>query len=236
MANTYTPNLQLAMPASGDRTWNVPVNGNALALDELTPIGSLAVTTAEVPSATLDVRVAAGSYLRQDGSIASFAGMASQAIPASSTKMLYLDLTSSGALTVAAAWPTTAHVRLGTIATTSTTISSIADARVAFGVLGAYADGVNLTLGSGVGTQIATAAAQKLAFWGKTPVVQPAGAAQAALVDSTGGSIGTTLAAVTATNSTDQSAVINANFASVNNLLEALRAAAVAAGLIKGSA
>jgi hypothetical protein len=224
MANTYTPNLQLAMPASGDRTWNVPVNGNALALDELTPIGSLAVTTAEVPSATLDVRVAAGSYLRQDGSIASFAGMASQAIPASSTKMLYLDLTSSGALTVAAAWPTTAHVRLGTIATTSTTISSIADARVAFGVLGAYADGVNLTLGSGVGTQIAT------------PVVQPAGAAQAALVDSTGGSIGTTLAAVTATNSTDQSAVINANFASVNNLLEALRAAAVAAGLIKGSA
>ena len=39
MANTYTPNVQLAMPAAGDRTWNVAVNGNAQALDALAPVG-----------------------------------------------------------------------------------------------------------------------------------------------------------------------------------------------------
>ena len=38
MANTYTPNVQLAMPAPGDRTWNVPVNGNAQVLDALAPV------------------------------------------------------------------------------------------------------------------------------------------------------------------------------------------------------
>ena len=64
MANTYTRNVQLAMPAPGDRTWNVPVNGNAQVLDALAPLGALAVVTTEVPSATLNVHVAAGSYLK----------------------------------------------------------------------------------------------------------------------------------------------------------------------------
>jgi hypothetical protein len=35
MANSYTTNVQLAMPAPGDRTWNAPVNGNAQVLDSL---------------------------------------------------------------------------------------------------------------------------------------------------------------------------------------------------------
>ena len=47
MSNTYTPNVQLAMPASGDRTWNVALNANSSALDVLAPVGSLAVTTTE---------------------------------------------------------------------------------------------------------------------------------------------------------------------------------------------
>ena len=38
MANTYTSNVQLAMPATGDRTWNVPVNANAETLDALAPV------------------------------------------------------------------------------------------------------------------------------------------------------------------------------------------------------
>ena len=43
-------------PPPGDRTWNVPVNGNAQALDALAPVGALAVVTTEVPSATLNVQ------------------------------------------------------------------------------------------------------------------------------------------------------------------------------------
>ena len=37
----------------------------------------------------------------------------------------------------------------------------------------AWADGVNITLGSTIGTQIGTAPGQKLGFFGKTPTTQP---------------------------------------------------------------
>ena len=174
MANTYTTNVQLAMPAPGDRTWNVPVNGNAQVLDALAPLGALAVVTTEVPSATLNVHVAAGSYLRQDGTIGMYAGSASQAMTASLTNYLYLDLTNSGVITVSTSgFPATAHVRLATVVAGPSSITSITDARVAFYVIGSIDDGVNLTFGTVTGTQIGTAANQKLAFFGKTPVVQP---------------------------------------------------------------
>lgn len=174
MANTYTSNVQLAMPASGDRTWNVPVNANAETLDALAPVGALAVVTTEVPSATLNVHVAPGNYLKQDGTIGTYARSASQPMTASATNYLYLDLTSSGNLTVnTSGFPTTAHVRLATVIASASTITTITDMRVAFRVIGSYADGVNLTLGTAVGTQIGTAANQKLAFFGKTPIVQP---------------------------------------------------------------
>ena len=174
MANTYTSNVQLAMPATGDRTWNVPVNANAETLDALAPVGALAVVTTEVPSATLNVHVAPGNYLKQDGTIGTCAGSASQAMTASATNYVYLDLTNAGALVVnTTGFPSTAHVRLATVVAGASTITSISDARVAFRVLGAFADGVNLTLGTLTGTQIGTAANQKLAFFGKTPVVQP---------------------------------------------------------------
>ena len=174
MANTYTPNVQLAMPATGDRTWNLPVNGNAQALDALAPVGALAVVTTEVPSASLNIRVAAGCFLRQGGTIGTYAGSVSQAMMASATSYLYLDLTSSGGLAVSTVgFPTTAHVRLATVVSGLTTITSITDARIAFDVAGSFVDGTNLILGTTTGTQIGTAANQKLAFFGKTPVVQP---------------------------------------------------------------
>jgi hypothetical protein len=174
MANTYTANVQLAMPAPGDRTWNVPVNGNAQILDALAPVGALAVVTSEVPSATLNVNVAAGSYLRQDGTIGLHAAATSQPMTASSSNYLYLDLTNSGALTVSTSgFPATAHVRLAVVVAGSATITSITDARVAFSVIGSFTDGVNFTFGMATGTQIGTAANQKLGFFGKTPVVQP---------------------------------------------------------------
>ena len=108
--------------------------------------------------------------------------------------------------------------------------------RVAFTVIGSFADGVNFSFGSTTGTQIGTAATQLLSFWGATPIPRPAGAVQAALTNSTGGAAGTNLAACTATNSSDQSATINANFTAIYTLLNALRAAMLAEGLIKGSA
>jgi hypothetical protein len=174
MANTYTPNVQLAMPAPGDRTWNVPVNANAQALDALAPVSALAVITTEVPSATLNVHVAAGNYLKQDGTIGNYAGSVSAAMTASSTNYLYLDLTNSGVLVVnTSGFPVTAHIPLATVLAGPSSITSIADARVAFSVVGSIDDGVNLTFGTVTGTQIGTAANQKLAFFGKTPVVQP---------------------------------------------------------------
>jgi hypothetical protein len=63
-----------------------------------------------------------------------------------------------------------------------------------------------------------------------------ASANQAAITNSTGGTIGTTLAACTATNSSDQSGTINSNFASLWNQLNAIRTALIADGMIKGSA
>jgi hypothetical protein len=174
MPNTYTSNVQLAMPAPGDRTWNVPVNGNAQILDALAPLGALAVVTAEIPSATLNVHVAAGSYLKQDGSSGSYIGSASQPMTASATNYLYLDLTNSGALTVnTTGFPSTAHVRMAIVVAGGSNITSISDARIAFQVVGAFADGVNLTFGTTTGTQIGTTANQKLEFFGKTPITQP---------------------------------------------------------------
>jgi hypothetical protein len=162
------------MPATGDRTWNVPVNGNAETLDALAPVGALAVITTEVPSATLNVHVAAGNYLRQDGTIGTYAGSTSQSMTNSATNYLYLDLTNSGTLIVnTSGFPTTAHVRLATVIAAASTITRITDMRVAFHVVGSFADGVNLTFGTVTGTQIGTAANQKLAFFGKTPIIQP---------------------------------------------------------------
>jgi hypothetical protein len=174
MSNTYTPNVQLAMPASGDRTWNVALNANCSALDALAPVGSLAVTTTEAPSASLNVKVAAGAYRKQDGTIGTFAGVSSQAMTVSATNYLYLDLTSSGSLTVnTTGFPSTAHVRLAVVIAGDGTISGITDNRVAFSVIGSIADGINFTFGTNTGTQVGTAPNQKLAFFGKTPIVQP---------------------------------------------------------------
>ena len=173
MSNTYTSNVKLAMPAIGDTGWSVPVNGNCTTLDGLAPVGRLAVTTTEIPSASLNVAVAAGSYIKQDGTIGTFAGSASQSMTANSTQVLYLDLTNSGALTIAASYPTTPHVRLATVAAAASTITGLTDNRQCFDVVGSWADGVNITLGTVTGTQLGTASNQKLGFFGKTPTTQP---------------------------------------------------------------
>lgn len=86
------------------------------------------------------------------------------------------------------------------------------------------AEGVDWALGTATGSMIGTAAAQKLGFHGATPVVQRAGAAQAAVV--------TTAATQTSPYGFATQAQADAIVALVNEI----RAALVAKGLIKGAA
>lgn len=132
MSTTYTSNTKLGKPAVTDTGWDVPINANADALEALAPLAALNVSLAEVPSASLNVRVAAGTYVKAAGTIGTYAGTSSQAITTLTTKYLYL--TDSGTLTVGTAWPTggTNHVRLAVVVAGATTITSVTDARMCF--------------------------------------------------------------------------------------------------------
>jgi hypothetical protein len=130
MPSTLT-NTKIAIPAVADAG---PGYASTLisalqAIDALTPVGALAVASAESPSASLNVRVAAGTFANQAGTAyVTYAGTASQAIPASSTRKLWL--TNAGVLTLGAAYPSTAHVRLAQVVTGGTTVTSVTDERV----------------------------------------------------------------------------------------------------------
>lgn len=97
----------------------------------------------------------------------------------------------------------------------------------------AFRDGIPLILGTIVGNQIGNTAAQKLSFWGAVPIVQPAAATQAALNNSTGGAYDAVLQAIAGSGA---DAAINNNFTDLWTLQNAIRAALVAAGIMKGSA
>jgi hypothetical protein len=202
MPTTYTPNCKIPEPQLDDPNWSVPIIASAAVIDALNPVGDLCVTMTEIPSASLNVKVAAGNYLTLIGTIATYAGTSSQAITTATTKVLYLDLTAAGALTVAASFPTTAHIRLATVVAGATTITSIVDERIAF-------------------TPIAT---------------QPAGAAQAAVTDSTGSSATTTLVTVRSDTAAHTASDAQDNDHVLFTLVNAMRAAMVAAGVMKGSA
>jgi hypothetical protein len=237
MSTTFTANAKLQKPALGDTGWSTPLNANADTLDGLAPVGGLCVTLTEVPSASLNVKVAAGKFVAQDGTVTSYAGTSSQAITLSSTKVVYLDgTTGPWTLTVGTSYPATAHVRLATVVAGSSTITSVTDDRQCFPVAGSVLDGVNLTFGTSTGTKIGTAVSQKLGFWNATPIVQPSGAAQGAITDSTGSSATTTL--VTVRNDTTAHAASDAqdNDHILYTLVNAMRTALVNAGIMKGSA
>lgn len=219
--SAFTVNLNIETYAYGDYpgTWQSRLNITSNLLDSMAALGSLAVALTEVPSSTLNVKVSAGSFRKSDGTIVSYAGTASQALTTAATNYLYLS--DSGTLTAnTTGFPAAFHVRLAVVVAGATTITSVTDARIPWVSGGAngntiylslaggtLTDGANVALGTGTGSQIGTAAAQKLGLWGAVPVVQPSGAAQAAvgtlatqsLTVSTGGTAGTTLAAATNT-------------------------------------
>lgn len=92
---------------------------------------------------------------------------------------------------------------------------------VAMSAGGSVGDATNVALGSTTGTKIGTATTQKLGFWNVTPVIQPAGAAQAAPAAYVTGAFGLDS---------------DANMHALYDLVVAMRTALVAAGIIKGSA
>ena len=129
MATTFTPNCNLSKPAAADRTWDVPLNANTTLLDQMTALGSLCTTTAETPSASLNVAVSAGTFINQSNAYVLFAG-GTIGVTASITN--YLWLTNTGTLTTGTAWPSggTKVVRLAVVVAGVGTIASIADGRV----------------------------------------------------------------------------------------------------------
>ncbi|MDE2101004.1 MAG: hypothetical protein KGL39_27405 [Patescibacteria group bacterium] len=182
MSTTYTTNLKLQEPADGDTQWGDTLNATISLLDAQNAIGDMAVTLHETPSASLDVDVSSGAYVKTDGTIGSYAGAVSVAVTTAATNYLYLD--STGALQQnTTGFPTNAAVYpLATVVAGASTITSITDSRVVFTAVGSpslplaggtLTDGANIALGSTTGTKLGTASTQKLGFFGATPVVQP---------------------------------------------------------------
>lgn len=252
---TYRTDAGLTYADFDEPDWHEFANANVQKEAEL--LGPLAVDFAEHPSASLNVKVAAGAFRKADGGLVSYAGTVSWAVTASATRYLWLD--DAGTLTEGAAWPAADHVRLAVIVTGASTVTSITDARVpwqSFGTTtflatsgGTLADGADLVLGTTTGTRIGTAADQKLGLFGAAPVVQPAGASQGALTDNTGGTVDGTLEALP--DPADAPASVDAlrddlalnllpalrnDLADLADRVNALRSALVALGAIKGSA
>lgn len=136
MATSYTTNARLQKPAAADRTWDVPLNANADYLDALPVIGGLVCSLAEVPSASLNVRVSAGSFISSSGVFTAYAGTASQAVTTATTNYLYL--TDGGTLAVnTTGFPAaTNQIKIATVVAGATTITSITDSRTAYNAAG----------------------------------------------------------------------------------------------------
>jgi hypothetical protein len=128
VATTLTANALLQKPATADRNWDVPLNANSDFLDGVAAIGRLLVTPTEAPSATLNVRVTAGTYVKSDGSVGTFPGVGSYGLPASASTALWL--TDAGVLSASATFPTTFHVRLATVVTGPGSVQSVTDERI----------------------------------------------------------------------------------------------------------
>src|SRR5689334_6646419 len=127
MADTFTTATNLRKPANNDSGWDVLLNANFDLLDALAALGARCVATTEVPSASLNVKVAAGTFRKADGTAVSYAGTASQAMTGSSTNYVYL--TDAGVLTVnTTGFPAATNVvPLAVVVAGSSTITSVTD-------------------------------------------------------------------------------------------------------------
>lgn len=226
MATSLTKNARLQKPAASDRNWDAPLNANADALDAMTAIGGLVVTPADSAGASLAIRVASGSYIRADGSVGSFAGSASVAVPASSTVAVWL--TDAGVVTAGPAYPASAHLRLARVVTGPGSVTQVADDRIQCAVagsgLGFVAKAGDTVAGPLVVATPATGAAlasfdaagRQIGFFGVAPATQ---AAALTLLTAAAGVVSDAIVDV---GSTHSQAVLNNNFASLTAKVDAL--------------
>lgn len=237
MATTYTTNVRLQKPGTADRSWDVPINANADALDAMAALGGLAVAVAEVPSASLNVRVAPGTFVNADGTIGSFAGATSVALPTSATTFLWLA--PGGILAQGTGFPTTAHLRLAQVVTGATTVTQVVDQRVCFAIQGTGLGFVlksgdtmsgplavaNATSGAAVLSADPTKAA--IGFFGVAPQTQAPSLSP--LTDATTGVAGGTIQNV---GTTFSQSILDNNFASLVAQINALTTALKRHGLM----
>ena len=237
MATTYTANARLQKPATSDRSWDVPINANADALDAMSAIGGLAVTTSETPSATLQVVVAPGNFVNSSGVLGGFAGAPTFVVPASTTA--YLWLSDAGMLTSGPSFPTSAHMRLARVISGPTSILQLVDERVQCSVAGT---GLGFVLkagdtmtgpltvaspGTGVPLVVADSADRMIGFFGTTPASQAP-----ALTSLTSNSPGIASDSLSDVGTTFSQSILNNNFASLAAKVDALIAALKRHGLM----
>lgn len=127
LSNTYTTNVGLGYPTLGDTGWAPVIVADLSLLDGLSPVGGLAVSLRETPSASLNVRVAPGAFRTPWGQTVAYAGSPARSVTASATTFLWL--TAAGTLTSGVAFPGTAYIPLAIVVAGSATVSSITDAR-----------------------------------------------------------------------------------------------------------
>jgi len=84
------------------------------------------------------------------------------------------------------------------------------------------------------GVQYGQSSADKVAFYGSTPIAQPSGATQAAVTDASGGTAAATNGILTLTGTYNSAIIANA-IATLAAQGNALRSALVSLGLIAGS-
>jgi hypothetical protein len=156
MPDSLSPALGLPLPIFGQANWSTELLAWAAMLDAQSMLGPLGVYAKEFPSTTLNVVVAAGSYLKADGTAGTYAGTASRAMTASSTNTVYL--TDAGTLTVnTSGIPAGVNcVPLATVTTDGSTVTGVADLRGLFRSRGAHpASGLGtptIAAGAGAGT------------------------------------------------------------------------------------
>jgi hypothetical protein len=189
------------VPQDTPEGWVDYINANWDTLAFVGSIGGLAVQPrdldANLQSNSLYVKVAAGDYGQSVGPVASYAGSAGLALPASTTTCLWL--TDSGVLMTGVNFPATVHVRLARVTTDAARVTGIVDARVSLaarGSPGAYAlragDTFTGTLNVGAGlTFRADPVAGTVGFFGAAGATQAA--TVAVLVDNSTGVAGNTI-------------------------------------------
>jgi hypothetical protein len=176
LSTTYTANLGLGEPATGDRGWGATMNAN-LSLLDASCLGALAVSLTETPSTTLRVAVAPGSFLAGGRNTVTYAGTSAQTLTASATNYVYL--TDAGTLTVStSSFPTTGNfVALAIVTTSSSAVTAIAEARTPWRSAGGHQ-------GLAVGTPTIAAGTGA----GTSPTIAIAGSDQAGVITLTAGS------------------------------------------------